>query len=166
MALWRVESRVGDVNYDVGIEWDDDAFIEGKPEIKVQASVRRGNGVPHSLSASVAIFESDLGATIAVHVQGREVARMPIADLLDESQIIDRVPAWVYGGGDPLTGCLLRAGLSSVLGQAIRCKKETQALEWYQARIRAIAQCMKANIGRIGWRTGLKAAKCVASAGV
>jgi hypothetical protein len=90
---------------------------------------------------------------------------MPLADLLDESQIIDRIPAWLYGGGDLLTGCLLRAGLSSVIGQVIRCKNATRDFDWYRPRIRAIGGCLKANFGRVVSRTALRAAKCILTAG-
>jgi hypothetical protein len=37
------------------------------------------------------IFQGDFGATIAVNVPNREVVRMPLADLLDESQIRARL---------------------------------------------------------------------------
>ena len=102
---------------------------------------------------------------MTLNVQGKEIAVVPLADLLDESQIIDRIPAWVYGGGDPLKGCLLRAGLSSVVGQVIHCKNETRDLDWYRARISAIGGCLKTNVGRIGSRTALRAAKCALRAG-
>jgi hypothetical protein len=102
---------------------------------------------------------------LVVSVGGKDLFGLPLADVLDESQIIDRIPAWVYGGGDPFIGCLLRAGLSSVVKQVIHCKDETRGLDWYRPRVPAIGQCLRANIGRIGARTALRAAKCALSAG-
>jgi len=167
MAEWRVTHRQGDDEYELGVGWDDDAFVNGTPEIQVRATVRqRDRGEPRTVAVSVGIENRDnTGPDLVVSFEGKERFRIPLADLLDESQVIDRIPAWMYGGGDPLTGCLIRAGLSSVIGQVIHCKNETGGLDWYRPRVAAIGQCLRANVGRIGARTAVRAAKCALSAG-
>jgi hypothetical protein len=165
--LWRITHRRGEDEYRLAITWDEDSFIDGTPTIEVEVTVRRGGEkVGRPLAAQIAITNNENnGPDIRLRVGDREIVRLPLADLFDESQIIDRIPAWVYGGGDLLTGCLLRAGLSSVVGQVIRCSKATRNLDWYFPRIRAIGDCLRNNIGRIGSRTALRAAQCVLTTG-
>jgi hypothetical protein len=164
--LWHITHRRGENEYELAISWDNASFTEGKPAIQVAVTVRRDDKEAHTLEAEIAIENNDTdGPDLTLSIQDKEFIRMPLADLLDESQIIDRIPAWLYGGGDPLTGCLLRAGLSSVVGQVIRCKKATRDFAWYRPRIHAIGHCLRENIGRMGSRTTLRAAKCVLTAG-
>jgi hypothetical protein len=165
--LWRITHRRGEDEYRLAISWDEESFTEGTPAIQVAVTVRRGDEKDgHTLAATISITNNDTdGPDITLSIQDHEIVKMPLADLLDESQIIDRIPAWLYGGGDLLTGCLLRAGLSSVVGQVIRCSKATRDFDWYRPRIRAMGDCLRTNIGRIGSRTALRAAKCVVTAG-
>jgi hypothetical protein len=166
--IWRITHRRGEIEYELAISWDDDSFRDGTPAIHVAVTVRRGDEYKEAeaLEADLAILNNDDGGPdLALSSKGREIFRMPLADLFDKSQVIDRIPAWLYGGGDLLTGCLLRAGLSSVVGQVIRCKNATRDLAWYRPRIRAMGGCLRENIGRIGSRTALRAGKCVLSAG-
>ena len=167
MAEWRLSHRQDGNEYELGISWNDDSFISGTPEIEISATVRRRDWKePQRVAVTVGLEDRDGGPVLIVSVQGKPILGVPLADLLDESQIIDRIPAWIYGGGDPLTGCLLRAGLSSVVGQVIHCKNETRELDWYRARIQAIGGCLNTNVGRMGSRTALRAAKCALKAGL
>lgn len=165
--LWRTTHQSGDDIYELEVSWDDEAFTEeGTPTISVSASVRRGDTEPQSLTAQLSIINNETdGPDLTLRIQDKEIVRMPLADLISETQIIDRIPGWVYGGGDLMTGCLLRAGLSSVVGQVIRCKNATRDMKWYGPRIRAIGMCLKENIGSIGMRTAWRAATCVLRAG-
>jgi hypothetical protein len=167
MAAWRHVHRQGEDEYEIGVEWDDEDFVKGTPSIRVHATVRRRDWKePETLAVTVSIIDrDDASPDLVINVGGKEIFGVPLADLLDESQIIDRIPAWLYGSGDPVTGCLLRAGLSSVVKQVIHCKNETRGLNWYRPRVPAIGQCLKANVGRISARMALRAAKCALSAG-
>jgi hypothetical protein len=161
-AMWRLTHRIDETEYEVGITWDEDAFIEGSPSIRVSASVRPEDGDPITLDVSIRIQETqENGPDIVLSWRETDLIRLPLADLVDESQIIDRIPSILYGAGNPVTGCLLRAGLSAVVGQIIRCKKSTQGVEWYRPRLRQIGMCLRANIGSIGRRAAFRAAKCV-----
>jgi hypothetical protein len=168
MAEWRVGHRQGDEEYELTVGWDDDSFVNGTPEITVRATVKRRDwDEPRSLTVSVGLINRDNGGPDMVfNVGGKEIFGVPLADLFDESQIIDRIPAWVYGGGDPLTGCLIRAGLSAVIGQLIRCKNDTRDEPWYRDRVIAIGSCLRAHVGRIGARAAWRAAKCALKAGM
>ncbi len=166
-TLWRTTHQSGDDVYELEISWDDEAFTEeGTPTISVSASVRRGDTEPRSLTAQLSIKKNEPdGPDVILQIEDNEIVRMPLSDLISETQIIDRIPGWLYGGGDLMTGCLVRAGLSSVVGQLIRCKNATREVEWYGPRIHAIGRCLKANIGGIGMRTAWRAATCVLKAG-
>ena len=45
------------------------------------------------------------------------------------------VPGWVYGGGNPVLGCLVRAGLVAITGQIIKCRRETTGVRWTAPRL-------------------------------
>jgi hypothetical protein len=167
VAEWRLSHRQDGNEYELGIAWNDDSFINGTPEIEISATVRRRDwDAPRTIAVTVGLEEREGSPVLILSAGGKPILGVPLADLLDESQIIDRIPAWIYGGGDPLTGCLLRAGLSSVVGQVIRCKNETRGIDnWYFDRMRAMGGCLKTNVGRIGSRTALRAAKCALAAG-
>lgn len=165
--LWRTTHWQDNNEYELAISWDDESFIEGQPTIQLAVTVRRGEAEPRSVTAEVALVNNsnDGAPDLVLRIQGKEIVTIPLADLIDETQIIDRIPGWAYGAGDLLTGCLVRGGLSSLLGQVIRCKNSTRHLPWYFPRIQAIGECLKQNLGRIGARTAWRAAKCVITAG-
>lgn len=168
IEFWRTVQRRGDVEYELEIAWDPDAFEGNTPTIAVTARTREADSPePRSeLRAEVSLLNRDEGSPeLSVYIGRQEIVGAPLADLLDESQIIDRIPGPLYGAGDPITGCLLRAGLSSVVRQIIRCRNETQDHPWYRPRIREIGRCLRANLGRMGARTALKAGQCILQAG-
>lgn len=164
--LWRIAHQQDDTEYNLAISWDDESFVEGQPTIQLEVTVRRGDEDPRSVNAELVFVKNgdEDGPNLSLRIQGTEIVSLPLADLLDETQIIDRIPGWVFGG-DLFTGCLIRSGLSSIIGQVIRCKKATRDLPWYSHRVRAIGTCLKQNLGRIGYRTTLRAAKCMISVG-
>lgn len=81
-------------------------------------------------------------------------------DLDDAEQVIDAIPAWVFGG-DPILGCLVRSGLSAIVGQTIQCKKDTADSHWYWPRMQALGRCMLLHVPEMTGTAGLRAAKCV-----
>lgn len=164
--FWNTAHRVGETVHELNISWDDESFVEGNPKIEVTASSRRGeNGERISASVEIGIEDGSNGPEIVIGSHGEHV-RVSMLDLVDGSEILELVPGWFYGGGDPITGCLIRGGLSSVVGQIIRCNRENIDAEWYYPRLRAIGQCLVDNIAGIGWRAAYKAARCVLAGGI
>lgn len=163
--LWKMTHQSGENIYDLSISWDEESFVDGNPAIQVSASVRRGaNEEPSSIDATVAITNGNYGPEISVMVGDQGPFAMPMAELFDEAQLLELIPSFVYGG-EPITGCLIRAGLVAVVGQVIRCKNTTQGSEWYLDRIRAMGHCLKMNIGRMGSRATISALKCILTGG-
>jgi len=66
---------------------------------------------------------------------------------------------------EPVTGCLIRAGLSTSVGQIIKCKDETATVKWTRERVQAIGGCLKKNIPKMLMRAAFRAAACVFKAG-
>jgi hypothetical protein len=163
MHQWRMQSGNETVEYRLGIEWDSGGFEEGHPTIRVFAGTRHnGQGEFVTAEATVEIqTEGEGHPQLIVKVQKEPFHKMPLADLIDESQIIDRIPAALIGGGDPFTGCLIRAGLSAVVGQVISCKQATRDVPWNLRRLKAMGHCMREHLGRMGTRAARKALRCV-----
>ena len=90
----------------------------------------------------------------------RSVLRKPLADLIDSEQVIDAIPAWVFTG-DPILGCLVRSGLSAIVGQTIQCKKSSADSHWYWPRMQALGRCMLLHVPEMTGTAAIRSAKCV-----
>jgi hypothetical protein len=164
----RLSRQVGDNVHELTINWDAKSFEEGTPRIDVRASIAAADypSESRSIEAAVSLEANEDGAPdIVLRSSDREMVRLSLADLIDESQIIDKIPGWIYGAGDPILGCLIRAGLSAVVGQIIRCTRKTRDLCWYSERIRGIGLCLRSSAGRMTTRMVLRAVRCIALAG-
>jgi hypothetical protein len=165
--LHKQSFRHGKHEYELDLSWNDAAFAENDLAFEVSVT-RRTDGVPtvQKISASVSVRPDANNEPVLYLKVGTLEVDFPLRELFEESQIIDKIPAALYGLGDPLTGCLVRSGLSAVIGQIINCKNQTSGIDWYWDRLHAIGRCMKAQIPSMGAATVLRAAKCVASAGI
>ena len=157
----------GDREYELAISWDDEAFSEGSIHFEIDAKswhVENPNE-PNSINASVTIEADDEGVPYLVaQVEGKQFARIALADLLDESQILDRIPAWVFGG-EPVAGCLIRSGLSATVGQTIECKNMTAEAHWLRERLMEMARCLRIHLPDMTSKAALRAMRCIARAG-
>jgi hypothetical protein len=165
-SLHKQSFRHGKNEYELDLSWNDAAFAENDLAFEVSVT-RRTDGMPNTqkFSASVSVRpDKESQPILYLKVGGMEV-EFPLRELFEESQIIDKIPASFYGFGDPLTGCLVRAGLSAVIGQVINCKNQTSGIDWYWDRLHAIGRCMKAHLGSMGVAVVLRAGRCVANAG-
>lgn len=71
------------------------------------------------------------------------------------SQLIDAIPA-----GDPFLGCLLRAGVSTFVGQVVKCTFAASDAEGWRQTVRQVLACLRRNGVRMLVRTALRAARC------
>jgi hypothetical protein len=74
-------------------------------------------------------------------------------------QGIDAMPAT-----DPLVGCLLRAGLSTIIGQLLRCYNATWRSDG-AARLKSVLDCLKKNGITILGRASKRFLKCALALG-
>lgn len=159
----RFSRRVDDRIYELTVTWDTVSFEEGTPRIAVSSSVAPASNPEDTatLFAAVTLEGADAGPpNVVVRIQDREVLRMPLEDLVDVS-IIDRIPSPVFGAGDPIVGCLVRAGLSAAVAQVLQCRNQTREEYWYRPRIRALGQCLRRSAGSMAVRMVTRAAQCI-----
>ena len=152
--------------YELGLDWDDGAFVERQVKIDVTARRRHKNEEQwQEYSVSLSLEDDDeQGPVIRVKSQDYD-EKFPLNGLLEESQLIDLLPAHVFAGGEPVTGCLIRSGISATVGQIISCRNETAGIEWFRARARAMFSCLRENIPNMTGRMALRAAVCIARGG-
>lgn len=156
--------------YTLSLNFAEGAMVEGHYEFSAKV-VRERLEPPlekEEVSATVSIRPDEhMRPIVEVRLSG-EVAGIeadfiifskPLADLIDAEQVIDSIPAWVFG--DPITGCLVRSGLSAIIGQTLECKKRTAESHWYWERMRAIGRCMIRHVPEMTLTAATRAAKCV-----
>ena len=156
--LWKTSIRRAGEEYELTLSWDTEAFEEGAPTIAVQA-VRRADGREETLEVSVALHEDSEGRpAVALRANNETILSVPLSELVDADQFIELIPGWVYGAGNPIVGCLLRAGISATVGQILSCRRHTVEQPWFLPRARAIGGCFQANIGKVGAKAARRTA--------
>lgn len=156
--------------YELSLHFDDGAMAEGAYALTAKV-VREDANPPFrrmEISATATIQEDEHGRPVlevklAGDLDGREgdvtIYSKPLAELIDMEQVVDSIPAWVFG--DPITGCLLRSGLSAIIGQTLECKKSTAESHWYWPRMRDLCRCMVRHVPEMTLTAATRAAKCV-----
>ncbi|WP_417485465.1 hypothetical protein [Maricaulis salignorans] len=74
---------------------------------------------------------------------------------------IDAIPV-----PDPLIGCVLRAGIATVVGQAVACNEQVGGGGELYARVRAVLGCLRGNGLRILGRTTTRTLRCMVMGGL
>ena len=165
--LYKVGFERDGETYELAIAWDDAAFADGVVAIDVTAS-RAKSEHPEDrdeLNVTTAVeTDGEERPILAIKFQGETVASIPLDELFDESQLIDRIPSFVFGG-DPMLGCLVRSGLSASIGQIISCRNETAGVEWVRPRMSEIARCVRGNVPNLCATAAFRAARCSLSLG-
>jgi len=162
--------------YELELNWDDEAFAETATiAFEIAASRHYLNDATATklevLSVSVSIEPTkNEPPFLIIRAGGEEVVKVSLEPILNESQILDMIPASAYSlifGGDPITGCLIRSGLSTTIGQIIECKNETAGgLKWFRPRMSAIGHCLREHVPAMGARMASRALKCVFTFGI
>jgi hypothetical protein len=151
--------------YELDLNWDDAAFADG--ELKFDVTARAGNKdlglFDQEHSVSVIVTLADARPVFTVQADGHEVFTLPLDNLVDEAEVLERIPSHLFGG-DPMIGCLIRSGVSAFVGQLIHCKNNTSGDGWRE-RLRAIGACLRANIPGMTGRAAFRAARCMLRAG-
>lgn len=162
--------------YELALNFDDAALADGA--VAVSATVTAWSldrpDDKHQISAELSIARDDrdrpiLTVRLKGDVQGVQMDEViferPLSELIQAEQILDSIPAWAYTG-DPITGCMVRSGLSALVGQLLDCKKSTEELPWYWPRMRALGHCMLQHVPDMTKTAALRAGKCILRFGV
>lgn len=162
--MLRFSRRVGDSIYELAVTWDAESFEDGTPRIAVSGSVAPASHPEDAISLFAAVTlegGDERPPDLVVRIQDREVLRVPLENLVDES-IIDQIPGALFGAGDPVVGCLVRAGLSTAVAQVLQCRRQTEGESWYRPRIRAIGRCIRRSAGSMAIGMVTRAVRCIA----
>ena len=157
--------------YELELDFKDQAIMENHLEIDVVAKRRplqKGPLFPFLGAAGwervTATLQYDIPQNrIAVSIAGTEIGYIDIAGItwlpeafIEEAwqQLSNAFTATAVGRSieeciqrlpvplDPVFGCLLKAGISTVAGQSVRCIGETKGVEVLWRRVREIFKCL------------------------
>lgn len=151
-------------DYRLSIAWDDDAFVEGNIKFDLEVGVQDVEGRHYDIrgSASASIEQSAGGEScLVVRIGEKECFNAPLHAIFGETTVVDQIPGQLFGFGDPVIGCLLRAGIAATCGQIIECKDRTAGYEWIWDRLKAIGKCLRDNSGKLAGRALLRAGWCL-----
>jgi len=162
----------GGTLYRCVVAWDDEAYskgdnlgfaisVESRPEDNPEAAWEK-------IEAGITCEPTEDGLVGTISVEGIEVARLNL-DMIFEGNsaaevFIESIPS-VFFGGDPFVGCLIRAGLSSILGQILDCRSSISTEERLYYRARMIAECVVRHLENIGYQVAARTARCVIRCG-
>ncbi len=157
--LTDVSFKIAGSKYRLTLDFDDAALMQDTIAFDVVAERIGGKLPSETIDARVEIIPGQ--DIIVIRVAGQEVFRTDVFDhgATPAEQFIQAMPASMFGG-DPILGCAVKAGLSSIIGQAIDCCRSLEA----GARWRVVAEylrCMAQNFGKISRIAMFRAFRCV-----
>lgn len=158
--------RKDGTDYELNLDWDEEAFVNEKVTFAVAArkkSQDESDWLEWNVSVSLE-DDPELGPAIQIEA-GDFKESFPLKGLLEETQLIDLLPAHVFAGGDPICGCLIRSGISATVGQLIDCRNETAGMEWFNPRAKAVYHCVRGNVPSMAGKMALRATVCIARGG-
>ncbi len=99
---------------------------------------------------------------LVVEVDGREVFAEPLDEVLGGDEVVNAIPAEVFGGGERIVGCLVRAGLSAIVDQIKKCWASIRAFEGFFDRVKRAAECVQKNALGLSMKASFRAGACIA----
>ena len=159
----RITSTSRGYEYELDLDLKDAAIIENKVAFDVTAKRRPiGSGDWEKETVTVSFDFEEHVAHVSVY--GETIGTIDLAgiDIAFEAPLDE---AWIqivsaYQGRsvetaiqmiptDPIFGCLVKAGISTTVGQSIKWYNKTASIRPYFKRIRETIKCLGANAGRI-----------------
>ncbi len=191
-ALTTIRFSTDDYRYEVKIDFDDKAIMKDQLSFDVTATVTNNEGKTHSEKLSVELdYNKNTGTIVSKGIELYSFSLYDISAGIDSEtgderipgmdgsrpindQVFDNINAGIGEAvaeminaipvPDPFLGCLLKAGISSVIGQAITCN-ELREQYGEGRRINQVFRCMKKHVKGIGLRTLRRALVCMAKLG-
>ena len=149
--------------YQIAVTWNEAAFSDGDISFGITVTKTKGDSDEGSveISATMSVAEGENERPVAkFELLGREF-ELSLEDLTGESDFVDRIPAAFFSGGEPVTGCLLRSGISATLGQVLECKSATENHPWFRERTMAVGNCVRNSIPEMGAKLAFRATECI-----
>lgn len=160
--LTDLSFKIAGSTYKLKLDFDDAALMEDTIAFDVTAERVDGKLPNQTIDARVEIMPGT--DTIVIYIAGEEVFRTDVFDhgATPAEQFIQAIPAATFGG-DPILGCAVKAGLSSIIGQAIDCCRSLEA----NGRWRIVAEylrCMAQNFSKMSRIAMFRAFRCIVGA--
>lgn len=173
----------GQYDYEIEIGLDDAALMDNALEFEVVARRSWRGEHPHvEVPAKVSVDLASMTATVRIADQeiGKiDLAALEIPEALPAEDAWNRLKAaWEYHGAEPLEealqaipvpdpvfGCLLKAGLTTTLGQTMKCYDQVKGASGGFRRVRRVFVCLAENgVGMI-WTATSRSLRCMAMLG-
>jgi hypothetical protein len=170
----------GDYEYELDIDLKDAAIMQNQAEFEVAARRRHrrerewqeesvtlrfdlAEGVAQVLYRDEEVGRIDLSQIDIPEDTPAEIAWEMIAEAWEGSlieEVIQSIPT------DPVVGCLLKAGISTTVGQTIRCYRQAVDVPSLSGRIRQTLLCLGDNTLRMIMTATARTLRCVVLAGL
>ncbi len=187
-TLTKIAFERNDTLYELAVDFEDEKIIEDLIVFNLEAQVTTSDKAQHKETLSIEINWDKYKVTIA---SGNEILKVfefseldvrvssedgsefipgmeegelkdgvydTVSEGIDEgiSRIIDAMPV-----PDPIFGCLIKAGISSVVGQAIACNEVRGNYIQESNRFWQIVKCLREHLGGVASRTLWRTARCM-----
>jgi len=156
--LTNVSFDLGGNTYALAIDFDDAALVKETVAFEVTAECVRGKIAGAKVTARVEIHP--MKQTIIVSIGGKPIFSLDgFATDSELEKQLDAIPANLFP--DPITACAIKAGISAIIGQAIKCFRALEKDRLWQ-RLSEFFTCMSRNFGSISKVAMYRAFKCIA----
>lgn len=156
--ITNVAFQVGGNDYSLTIDFDDAALVDDTIAFDVVARRVGGKSGGGSVSARVEIIPAK--RTIIVYVAGKEVLRLDgfNTQTSEVEKLVESIPAEYFL--DPVTACAIKAGVSAIIGQSIKCFKELENYgKW--SNVPDFFRCMGSKFGEMSRLAMYRAFRCI-----
>lgn len=165
----KLSKVIGWYEYEFQINWNDEALIDGNAHYELKAvkiHIDNPNEPIQEVKAELDLIIQNDSVCMIIHIDsdhGIQGATIPITELFEgeskAEQFIENIPVLFFG--DPILGCLIRSGLSSLIGTILSCKDKTTEVAELQQRLLAICRCLRAKVNNFSVKITLRALKCM-----
>jgi hypothetical protein len=173
--LSRISFERDEERYELLLDLDDGDIVDNRLTFQLAARVQSVGGRDHEVQVTLVIDFERWVATVTlpdgsehqVNISGVDVRISPTGEevVVDHEDVLgDRVSEGIGGAlvqvlddiplGDPLA-CLIKAGVSSTIGQAIACR------EIAGPGFGGMLRCLRDHVGAIFGRTLWRTARCM-----
>lgn len=187
-TLTTIKFSRDNTTYEVHIDFDDEAIMEDNITFDVRATLTDYEGKSYSETLCVELDLNENSGRI--FLRETEVYRFSLSDInvrMDpltgeeaipgmngDCELKDNVYDHIQEGlgnvigevidampvPDPFFGCLIKASISSIIGQAVTCN-ELRRNYGNEGRFRQIVSCLRKHVKGIALRTLWRAARCM-----
>lgn len=153
-----------DRNFKFEFEWDDEEFVERNIRFDMKLTTWKNGEEENAetINFAVAIEPGDGEVpNLVIYLRNERIMSIPIDATNSVEEILDMIPGALFSGGEPITGCLIRSGLSVAISQIIECKNSTEWAPWYWQRIREIKNCLRINLPDMFGKFVARSLRCI-----